>query len=79
MVENSLRCLIDANIDKHPKWTEYLPLLEHKLNSTPQSSTHFTPNELRYVVPPQSIPDVFDILDNKVALVEELMYGLRNK
>ena len=78
-VENSLRCLIGANTDKYSKWTEYLPLLEHELNSTPQSSTHFTPNELRYVVPPQSIPDVFGIPDNKVASVEELMDDLRNK
>ena len=78
-VENSLRCLIGADVNKYSKWTDYLLLLEHELNSTPQSSTNFTPNELRYIIPPRSIPDVFSIPDNKVASVEDLMDDLKNK
>jgi len=78
-VENSLRCLIGADVDKYSKWTDYLPLLEHELNSTPQSTTTFTPNELRYVVPPRSISDVLNAPDDKVASVEELMDDLKNK
>ena len=78
-IENSLRCLIDADVDKYSKWTEYLPLLEHELNSTPQSSTNFIPNELRYVIPPRSIPDILGTPDDKVASVEDLMDDLENK
>ena len=35
-----------ADVAEELKWTDYLPLLEHELNSTPNSSTNFTPNEL---------------------------------
>ena len=71
-----MRCLIDADVDKYSKWTDYLP---HELNSTPKSTTTFTPNELRYVVPPRSIPDIFNSPDDKVTLVEELKDDLKNK
>ena len=78
-VENSLRCLIGADVDKYSKWTEYLPLLEHELNSTSQSSTNFTPNELRYVMSSRSISDILGTPDDKMASVEDLMDDLKNK
>jgi len=78
-VENSLRCLLAADPDKYPTWTSYLPLLEHEFNSTIQSSTGFTPNELRFVVPPRSIPDALlsDEINN--ASAEKLTEDLLNK
>ena len=79
-IETALRCLIGGDIDKYPKWTSYLPILEHEINSTKNASTGFTPNELRYTMPPRSIPDA--IIDSTIisnAAAETLTNELQNK
>jgi len=57
-IETALRCMIGGNIEKYSKWTDYLPILEHEINSSKNASTDYSPNELRFTVVPRSIPDV---------------------
>lgn len=68
-----------CHVDKYSKWTDYLPLLEHELNSMSQSTNIFMPNELRYVISPRNIRDIFNASDDKVTSIEELMDDLKNK
>jgi hypothetical protein len=78
-VENSLRCLISDDLSKYDTWTSYLPILEHELNSTPQETTTLSPNELRFVIPPRSIPDVLNMPESKNTSVQELTEDLLNR
>ena len=61
------------------KLNQNLSLLEHELNSMPKSTTTFTSNELRYIVPPGSIPDIFNSSNDKMISIEELMDDLKNR
>ena len=58
IVEIGLRCFLGGEINEYSKWTEYLPILEHEYNSMKHESTGYTPNELRYTVPPRGISDL---------------------
>ena len=57
-VEIGLRCFLRGEINEYSNWTEYLPILEHEYNSMKHESTGYTPNELRYIVPPHGISDL---------------------
>jgi len=83
IVEIALRCWIAGDELKYKSWTQYLPILEHELNSLTQSSTGFTPNELRFAAVPLSIPDVLNPLPPGQPSVSEnaelLAEDLRNR
>jgi hypothetical protein len=78
-VETALRCIIGGDTARYPNWTSYLPILEHKINSAINTTTQFRPNELRYVIPPRTIPDVFIEPETINASTEHLCDDLRNK
>jgi transposase InsO family protein len=78
-VETALRCIIAGDEEKYHQWTDYLPILELELNSTASSSTGCTPNELRFSVPPRSIPDVLETTDSPNATAEELLQNLQHR
>ena len=40
---------------------------------------NFTPNELLYIIPSQSISDIFDTPDSEMTSVEELMDDFKHK
>jgi hypothetical protein len=58
IVEIGLRCFLGGEINEYLNWTEYLPILEHEYNSMKHESTGYTPNELRYIIPPRGISDL---------------------
>jgi hypothetical protein len=78
-VETALRCIIGGDTTRYPNWTSYLPILEHEINSAINATTQFRPNELRYVIPPRTIPDVFIEPETINASTEHLCDDLRNK
>ena len=75
-----LHCLIGGDIDKYSKWTSYIPILEHELNSTKNATTGFMRNKLHYMMPLRSISNViFDAMTVSNATAEDLMNGLQEK
>ena len=58
IVEVALRCFLGSDVDKYPKWTEYLPILEHEYNNMIHESTGYSPNQLRFAVQPRGIADL---------------------
>jgi RNase H-like domain found in reverse transcriptase/Reverse transcriptase (RNA-dependent DNA polymerase)/Integrase zinc binding domain/Chromo (CHRromatin Organisation MOdifier) domain len=82
IIETSLRCIIAGDADKYPLWPNYLPALQHELNSAKSETTSFSPNELRFITPPRSVADVLDAeSDPKVknAKAEILIEDFKNK
>jgi hypothetical protein len=51
-VEIALRCFLGEDVECYGKWVDYLPILEHELNSTVHDSTNFTPNQIRFAMAP---------------------------
>jgi len=79
-VEIALRCFLGGNIDLYPKWTEYLPIIELEYNNIPQASTNISPNDLRFAVRPQGIPDVLSSNDTHSSESAETLAGdLQNR
>ena len=82
IIETALRCIIAADVDKYPLWTDYLPALQHEINSLKSDTTNFSPNELRFITPPRSVADVLDAeihVDLKNANAEILIEDFKNK
>ena len=81
IIETALRCLIGGETSRYGKWTTYLPILEHEINSAINVTTNYSPNELRYVIPPKSISDI--TLDPAItsinASAEQLCDDLRQR
>jgi hypothetical protein len=78
-IEIALRCFLGGNKDNYRKWTEYLPILEHKINSTPNVSTRFSLNELRFAVKPHGLADLFYPWEGTSDSAERLTEELKNK
>ena len=82
-VEIALRCFIGGDTSKYHRWVEYLPILEHEYNSTINVSTGFSPNEVRYIVPPRGIMDITTVPAepiNKVSdAAQQLVEDLQNR
>jgi hypothetical protein len=55
IVEIGLRCFLGG---EYYNWIEYLTILEHEYNSMKHQSIAYTPNKLRYIVPPRGISDL---------------------
>jgi transposase InsO family protein len=78
-VEIALRCFLGGDKDNYRRWTEYLPILEHEINSTPNVSTGFSPNELRFAIKPRGLADLFYPLEGTSDSAERLAEELKNK
>ena len=46
---------MEGDSSLYERWTDYLPIIEHEYNSTPQSSTGLSLNELRFAQPVRGI------------------------
>jgi hypothetical protein len=78
-VETALRCFIGGDADRYKKWVDYLPIVEHEYNSTPQQSTGISPNELRFVIKPRSLADLMYPIEGVSDDAEQLAGELKNK
>ena len=78
-VEIALRCFLGGDVDKYPKWVDYLPILEHELNSTASVSTGFTPNQIRFAMAPRGLADLLQPLEGASEAAETLAEDLRNR
>jgi len=78
-VEIALRCFLGGDVDKYPKWVDYLPILEHELNSTASASTGFTPNQIRFAMAPRGLADSLHPLEGASEAAETLAEDLRNR
>jgi len=78
-VETALRCFLGGDSERYPRWTDYLPIIEHELNSTKNESTGFPPNELRYSVMPRGLADLHYPIEGASESAERLAEDLKNK
>lgn len=66
---------------RYSKWVDYLPILEHELNSTPSESTGVSPNELHFAIQPRGLTDLtypFETYKSSET-AENLAEDLRNR
>lgn len=78
-VETALRCLIGGDVERYSKWVSYLPVVEHKYNSTIQDSTGFAPNDLRFAIKPRNLVDVMHPFEGTSESAERLAEELKNR
>jgi hypothetical protein len=78
-VETALRCFIGGDSECYRKWVDYLPIIEHEYNSTPQESTKTSPNELRFTMRPRSLADLIYPLEGASDNAERLAAELKNR
>jgi hypothetical protein len=79
-VEIALRCFLGGDIQRYEKWAQYLPILEHEMNSTVSDSTGFTPNQLRFTMTPRGLADVlYHPMEGTSESAEEMAEDLRNR
>ena len=57
-IEVMIHCFISGDPNKYKWWIDYLPIIEHEYNNTPQSSAGLPPNDLRYVMKTRGISDL---------------------
>lgn len=78
-VELALRCFLGGEPERYEQWVDYLPILEHELNSTVNDSTKFTPNELRFTMTPRGLADLLHPIEGSSETAEQLAEDLRNR
>jgi hypothetical protein len=78
-VELALRCFLGGEPERYERWVDYLPILEHELNSTVNDSTKFTPNELRFTMTPRGLADLLHPIEGSSESAEQLAENLRNR
>lgn len=78
-VEIALRCFLGGDPAQYQKWTEYIPIVEHELNSSVGATTGFSPNELRYTLKPRGLADLVHPLEGTSESAERLAEELKNK
>ncbi len=57
----------------------YLPIIEHEMNSTINDTTGFSPNNLHYTAKPRSLADLAYPLEGASDSAEHLMKELKNQ
>jgi hypothetical protein len=78
-VETALRCFLGGNPDRYKHWVEYLPIVEHEINSTTHESTGLVPNEARFGLKPRSLADLLYPIEGKSESAELLAEDLKNR
>lgn len=66
-------------MERYKQWTEYLPIIEHEMNSAKHDTTGFSPNDLRFAVKPRGLVDLFYPLEGTSDSAECLVEDLKNK
>jgi hypothetical protein len=78
-VEVALRCFLGGDTARYERWTDYLPIIEHEMNSTVNDSTGFSPNDLRYATKPRGLADLVLPLEGASESAERLVEELKNR